>query len=322
MAERWWTDGQGRERKDGEDHYQPGPGGPRADRPAGPGRLLHEPHRFHPHGHSYPARRPGRGARPDGGPAHSHPGQLSLHPSRPGGDPRRRADDPHPGARAGEHRRRRLPPAGPGHDCLRGSARRLPGPHSSEGRPGTAHRLSRRAHTATPDRRFPATYRSPARRPSAGRETIRPPGDQRMTTTRRDTAMHARQMTAMAEATRLTRQGRLLEATALIQQTLASPAVTRRAPDAPRAEEETSAVPGHSPDPPPARPAREGTQLRRVHSGWIPRRRTLPGRGAPGLRRPHRPAAPAVKPPAGRFDAFSYTNAAGTRAYRLYVPTG
>jgi len=27
-------------------------------------------------------------------------------------------------------------------------------------------------------------------------------------------------------------------------------------------------------------------------------------------------------PPAGRFDAFSYTNAAGTRAYRLYVPTG
>jgi poly(hydroxyalkanoate) depolymerase family esterase len=27
-----------------------------------------------------------------------------------------------------------------------------------------------------------------------------------------------------------------------------------------------------------------------------------------------------VKPPAGRFGAFSYTNAAGTRAYRLYVP--
>ena len=34
--------------------------------------------------------------------------------------------------------------------------------------------------------------------------------------------MDARQMTAMAEATRLTRQGRLVEATALIQQTLAS----------------------------------------------------------------------------------------------------
>ncbi len=134
--------------------------------------------------------------------------------------------------------------------------------------------------------------------------------------------MDARQLAAMAEATRLTRQGCLLEATALIQQTLASPAVTRRAPHAPRAEEETGAVRGRSPDPPPARPAREETQLRRVHSGWILRRRTLPGRGAPDLRRPHRPAAPAVKPPAGRFDAFSYTNAAGTRAYRLYVPTG
>jgi hypothetical protein len=33
--------------------------------------------------------------------------------------------------------------------------------------------------------------------------------------------MDTRQMAAMAEATRLTRQGRLIEATALIQQTLA-----------------------------------------------------------------------------------------------------
>jgi poly(3-hydroxybutyrate) depolymerase len=27
-----------------------------------------------------------------------------------------------------------------------------------------------------------------------------------------------------------------------------------------------------------------------------------------------------VQPPPGRFDAFSYTNAVGTRAYRRYVP--
>jgi poly(hydroxyalkanoate) depolymerase family esterase len=33
-------------------------------------------------------------------------------------------------------------------------------------------------------------------------------------------------------------------------------------------------------------------------------------------------AAPAAERPAGRFDAFSYTGAAGTRAYRLYVPAG
>ena len=134
--------------------------------------------------------------------------------------------------------------------------------------------------------------------------------------------MDARQMTAMAEATRLTRQGRLVEATTLIQQTLASPAVTRRAPDAPSAGEETAGTPGRHPDPPPALRAREGTQLRGVHPGWIRRRPTLPSRGASGLRRPYRPAASPVKRPAGRFEAFSYTNAAGTRAYRLYVPAG
>jgi len=44
-------------------------------------------------------------------------------------------------------------------------------------------------------------------------------------------------MDAMAEASRLTRRGRLIEATALIQQTLTPAAVIPRAPDAPRAEE-------------------------------------------------------------------------------------
>jgi poly(hydroxyalkanoate) depolymerase family esterase len=87
--------------------------------------------------------------------------------------------------------------------------------------------------------------------------------------------MDTRRMASMAEATRLTRQGRLAEATALIQQTLAGPAVPPRAP--------------------------------------------APGPGLAG-----RPSAPATaaKRQAGRFDAFSHTNAAGTRAYRLYVPTG
>jgi poly(hydroxyalkanoate) depolymerase family esterase len=134
--------------------------------------------------------------------------------------------------------------------------------------------------------------------------------------------MDARQMAAMAEATRLTRQGRLVEATALIQQTLASPAVTRRAPDASSAEEGTGGAPGRYPDPPLALIAREGTKLREVRSGWIPRLRTLPSRVASGPHRGHRPAVPAVRRSAGRFDAFSYTNAAGTRAYRLYIPGG
>jgi poly(hydroxyalkanoate) depolymerase family esterase len=132
--------------------------------------------------------------------------------------------------------------------------------------------------------------------------------------------MHARQMAAMAEATRLTREGRLAEATALIQQTLASPAVTRRAPDAPSAEEQTSSTPGRHPAPLPALRSSEGTSPGQVQSSWLSRRRALPSWVGRGLRRTPRPAAPAMKHPAGRFDAFSYTNDAGTRAYRLYVP--
>ena len=134
--------------------------------------------------------------------------------------------------------------------------------------------------------------------------------------------MDARQMAAMAEATRLTRQGRLVEATALIQQTLASPAVTRRAPDASCAEEGTGSAPGRYSDPPPAPLVREDPKLSEGRSGWIPRLRTLPSRGASGPHRRHQPAVSAVSRPAGRFDAFSYTSAAGTRAYRLYIPAG
>ena len=134
--------------------------------------------------------------------------------------------------------------------------------------------------------------------------------------------MDTRQMAAMAEATRLTRQGRLIEATALIQQTLAGPAAARRAPDAPCAEEQTGGAADRYSEPTPALRAREGTPMRWLPSGWTPRLGTLTSRGAPALHRAHRSAAPAPRRPAGRFGAFSYTNAAGTRAYRLYVPTG
>ena len=133
--------------------------------------------------------------------------------------------------------------------------------------------------------------------------------------------MNARQMAAMAEATRLTRQGRLLEATALIQQTLASPAGARQAPDAPSAGEETGGTPDRRPAAPLALAAGQETRPRRIHPGWMTRR-AAPSRDAQALRRTHRPADPAVKPSAGRFDAFSYSNAAGTRGYRLYVPAG
>jgi poly(hydroxyalkanoate) depolymerase family esterase len=138
--------------------------------------------------------------------------------------------------------------------------------------------------------------------------------------------MDARQMAAMAEATRLTRQGRLVEATALIQQTLASPgAPVRRMPDAPHAEdphaeEETSGMlrrPLALPS-----PGDEGMPSRRVSSGWLRRLRAFPARNATDSVLADRAAPQAAQRLAGRFDAFSYTNAAGTRAYRLYVPAG
>jgi len=134
--------------------------------------------------------------------------------------------------------------------------------------------------------------------------------------------MDAPQMKAMTEATRLTREGRLAEATALIQQTLAGPAVPWRMSDAPSAGEETGNTPGHYPDgAPPALNAGQGTKLRRALPDWLTRRRTLPSQDGETQVRPNRPATPDVKRPAGRFEAFSYANAAGTRDYRLYVPS-
>jgi poly(hydroxyalkanoate) depolymerase family esterase len=132
--------------------------------------------------------------------------------------------------------------------------------------------------------------------------------------------MDARHMAAMAEATRLTRQGRLVEATALIQQTLGGPGAVRRVPDAPNAEEETAGMLPPPPVLPP--PADQGMPMRRVPSSWMRRLRAFPGRSAAGSVLAPRSAPPAAERLAGRFDTFSYTNTAGTRAYRLYVPAG
>ncbi len=137
---------------------------------------------------------------------------------------------------------------------------------------------------------------------------------------------------AMAEATRLTRAGQLAEATALIQRTLGN--------------QTTSASPAPGPGPA-ADPAR--AQLRVVDAPSAP---TVPpgsgtgprpgaatvaeprGRIAKPVRSPHRlrptgPARPTPPDPAavvaaagGRWVAAAYTNAAGTRDYKLYIPSG
>jgi len=132
----------------------------------------------------------------------------------------------------------------------------------------------------------------------------------------------ARQLEAMAEATRLTRRGRLVEATALIQQTLATSAMNRRGPDAPGPEEPSGGAPPRYPDSPPLLVAHGGPPLTGVHSGWPRLRRAFRSRGASGPDLMHQAGAPAAQRPAGGFETFSYTNSSGTRTYRLYVPGG
>jgi poly(hydroxyalkanoate) depolymerase family esterase len=128
--------------------------------------------------------------------------------------------------------------------------------------------------------------------------------------------MDARQMSAMVEATRLTRQGRLVEATALIQRTLTSSPAPRKAPEG-QGRGETAGASGRPPAPAPLLPAHEGRQLRHGPSAWTHGLSAFGSLRVPDPDLAHGPAAPA-----GRFDSFSYTGTAGTRAYLLYVPAG
>jgi poly(hydroxyalkanoate) depolymerase family esterase len=97
---------------------------------------------------------------------------------------------------------------------------------------------------------------------------------------------------AMLEATRLTRAGRVSEGTTLLQRTLDIPM-------------------------PEAAPARSSwcmpEALRKWFGGAVPVR----GRATPSSS-----PAPDFGPKSGQFLARSYDNHAGTRGYRLYVPSG
>jgi poly(hydroxyalkanoate) depolymerase family esterase len=109
------------------------------------------------------------------------------------------------------------------------------------------------------------------------------------------------QRAAMEAATRLTREGRLDEATAVIQQALGGsmPAVS----------------PGAAAPAPAAEPAAEPAARR-------PRRLRERIPDLLRRRRPEKRVPAAPTPAGGQFLRRSYTNAAGTRAYQLYVPTG
>lgn len=126
----------------------------------------------------------------------------------------------------------------------------------------------------------------------------------------------------MAEATRLTRAGRLDEATALIQRTLGNwpPADTPPSGSWGSSEPRGAALQTTAP----VSPTRPG--LPRISlPGGFDSGVVLPPAATPGTARtraPRQTPEPVTPPLAGRFVSGSYTNGAGTRSYKLYVPGG
>ena len=117
----------------------------------------------------------------------------------------------------------------------------------------------------------------------------------------------------MAEATRLTQEGRLGEATSIIQSALGNGLPTMP----------TNL--GTPPDFGTSGPINVASQLlRSAPQGPAPHRGTGPNLRSRGVRRhaPKTTGKAAGSTAGGQFDARSYSGAAGGRSYKLYVPTG
>ena len=144
----------------------------------------------------------------------------------------------------------------------------------------------------------------------------------------------------MAEATRLMRAGRLAEATAMIQRTLGRvPAPNVSVVDANSAGAPiASALPVRDDSSPATEPSGEGMARNRRIGGdaltaslaaalstLSPETRRFPS-SRPRTTVPLRPVTPEVIPSSpqagGQFVDGTYSNTAGTRAYKLYIPSG
>ena len=131
----------------------------------------------------------------------------------------------------------------------------------------------------------------------------------------------------MAEATRLTREGRLAEATALIQRTLGGGHVPgpNDTGDFDEPMEKVFRLFDKSPQDTKKSRCKAGPG---ANSGTTRApRRARRSTSRPPLVMPDAPSTekadgPAVVPPKGRFLERSYTGQAGTRAYKLYIPSG
>ncbi|MDQ4127191.1 MAG: PHB depolymerase family esterase [Actinomycetota bacterium] len=134
--------------------------------------------------------------------------------------------------------------------------------------------------------------------------------------------MNDQMQNGMAEATRLTQQGRLDEATAAIQRALGGTAPVA-SPARPGGSDEPIEVISHLMKRIPHGPT-EGPRT----SGWGAATQATPGPTlrSRGVQRPPGMAtgrsASVVVPEGARFLERSYTNTAGTRSYKLYVPSG
>src|SRR5829696_4839589 len=133
--------------------------------------------------------------------------------------------------------------------------------------------------------------------------------------------MNDQMQNGMAEATRLTQQGRLDEATAAIQRALGGTFAPASSPDG--STDEPIEVASRLIKGTPHKQASDRHTAGRGPSAatWTTPGPTLLTRG---VQRPPGTTAgrPASVPEGGRFVERSYTNGAGTRSYKLYIPSG